>query len=235
MEAEWTGADDAGAISTTSASDIVAGYIRGLVFSGELGPDDKLPPSRELATRLGVSLVTLRLALKSLEATGYLVTSRGSRGGTSVSDAATLGACWTRWLQENADGVDDLFELRTTIETRVAWLAAKRRTKQDLADIEAANTILSETHSSVLRWNVAFHDAVARAAHSEELRRVMADVRERLFLPVDVALRERRIVVMRADHAAIAAAIRARDSAGAAEITRRHIEAVRVLMSRDSK
>ncbi len=233
MESEWSPAGvETATIAAASASDNVARYIRGLIFSGELAPDDWLPPSRELAGRLGVSLVTLRVALKSLETMGYIVTSRGAHGGSRVSDVKTLRACWTRWLRESSDAIDDMFELRTTVETRIAWLAAERRTSAELEDIEAANRTVAETHSSVLRWNVAFHDAVARASRSPRLRRVAADVREELFLPVDLALREHRIVAIREDHAAIAEAIRDRDGERAAKSTREHIDSVRTLMRR---
>ena len=37
---------------------------------------------RDLGARLGISRMTLRLALKALESTGYIVTTRGSRGGS---------------------------------------------------------------------------------------------------------------------------------------------------------
>src|SRR5665648_841520 len=67
------------AFTTAGASENAAWFIRAMIFSGELGPGDRLPPGRDLAARLGISIVTLRVALKSLEAAGYIVTSRGAR------------------------------------------------------------------------------------------------------------------------------------------------------------
>ena len=69
-----------------------------MIYSGQLGPGDRLPTGVELAARLGISVVTLRVALKSLESTGYIVTSRGAHGGSSVSDAEGLTRCWTEWM-----------------------------------------------------------------------------------------------------------------------------------------
>src|SRR5665647_952531 len=74
-----------------------------------------------------------------------------------------------------------------------AWLAAERRSTQELEAIESANTLLVEMGSSVLRWNVAFHDALARAAHNRHLERAMVEVRGELFLPVDAFLRQHRV------------------------------------------
>jgi GntR family transcriptional regulator, transcriptional repressor for pyruvate dehydrogenase complex len=82
--------------TTAGASEKAAWFIRPMIFSGELGPGDRLPPGTDLAARLGISIVTphtLRVALKSLEAADYIVTSRGADGGSNVSDRETLSRC----------------------------------------------------------------------------------------------------------------------------------------------
>ena len=85
-------------LSPDTASESAERYVRALIFWGELGPGDKLPPATELAARLGISRVTLRLALRSLESTGYLITTRGAHGGSRVTDVASLTRCWTQWM-----------------------------------------------------------------------------------------------------------------------------------------
>lgn len=217
-------------LSVPTAADHAAAYVRSLIFSGELAPGDRLPPSRELAARLGISPVTLRLALRSLQSLGYVVTGRGAQAGSRVSDVETLGGCWAAWASRHADDVDGIFELRATVETRIAWLAAERRTDEDMSAIDAANAMLSETHKGVLRWNAVFHDAIAAAAHSRELAAVMAEARGKLFLPVDLALRQHRLDEISRDHADIAQAIRRKDPAGASAAMGAHIDAVRAMM-----
>ena len=56
------------------------------IVAGELRPGDRLPPERELAERIGVSRMTLRQALDSLERRGMVVRARGRRGGTFVAE-----------------------------------------------------------------------------------------------------------------------------------------------------
>jgi GntR family transcriptional regulator len=56
------------------------------ITAGDLSQGDRLPPERELAERLGVSRMTLRQALDSLERRGLLRRSRGRRGGTFVAE-----------------------------------------------------------------------------------------------------------------------------------------------------
>ena len=211
------------ALGTSSASDNAAQFIRAMIYSGELGPGEKLPPGVQLARGLGISVVTLRVALKSLESTGYIVTSLGAHGGARVNDVQGLTACWTRWMSENADQIDDIFELRTTIETRIAWLAAERRSAKDLKAIEEANELLAGPNPSVLPWNAAFHDAVAHAAHSDHLLQAAVAVQGKLFLPVDLAKYEHRVVELRSAHAAILDAIREKDSESATESMRAHL------------
>jgi GntR family transcriptional regulator len=55
------------------------------IASGRLAPGDKLPTERELAAELGVSRMTVRQALNSLTANGFLVRTTGRRGGTFVA------------------------------------------------------------------------------------------------------------------------------------------------------
>jgi GntR family transcriptional repressor for pyruvate dehydrogenase complex len=207
-----------------TASDRAARYIRSLIYSGELRPGDWLPPGRELAERLGISRVTLRLGLKTLEGAGYIVTSRGAHGGSRVSDAAQILRCWTNWMRHSADELEDIFEFRTNVETRIAWLAAERRDDEEMRRIEAADATYRETRESLFRWDVAFHDSLARAAHSRRLEEAMIAVRGELFLPVDQALHEHRTEEVHAFHKAIVAAVKAQDAPRAAEAMRAHIE-----------
>ncbi|TDD09975.1 GntR family transcriptional regulator [Nonomuraea deserti] len=56
------------------------------ISSGELAPGDRLPGERELAGRLGVSRMTLRQALATLERDGVLVRMPGRAGGAFVAE-----------------------------------------------------------------------------------------------------------------------------------------------------
>ena len=212
------------AFTTPRASENAAWFIRAMIFSGELGAGDRLPPGRELAARLGISVVTLRVALKSLETAGYIVTSRGARGGSSVSDLKALGRCWRAWIRDSGHELDDICELRETIEARIAGLAAERRSAEELEAIDRANALLVGTGASVLRWNVAFHDALARAAHNTHLERVMVEVRGELFLPVDAFLRQHRVAELVAAHGAVLEAVRRQDAEGATASMRAHLD-----------
>ena len=219
-------------LDTPSASDGVARLIRGLIFSAELSPGDWLPPSRDLAERLGISQLTLRLGLRSLEAGGYLVTSRGAHGGTRVGDIETLSRIWVAWMAAKGDEVEDMWEFREIVECHVATLAAERRTEQELAAIETAlAAAAADSHSAVLRWNGSFHDALAEAAHSSHLARAVVSVRQELFLPAGLLLREHPADELRAAHAEIFATVRDREPTRAAECMRSHLKWTREIVA----
>lgn len=62
--------------------------IRTLIANGTLIPDEKLPPIRSLAERLGVNNVTVINAYKALESNGYVYSKAGS--GTFVRSSRSL-------------------------------------------------------------------------------------------------------------------------------------------------
>jgi len=233
MSADATHTEDIQEITLIpeTASDSAVRFLRAMIFAGELGPGDKLPPERDLGARLGISRMTLRLALKALESTGYIVTTRGARGGSRVNDAASLGQCWNQWMRRHAGELNDIFEYRTTIETRLAALAAERRTDDDLRIMERA--VASERHpqewASLFRTDIDIHRSIARAARSPRLERAMLAARGELFVPVDLDRLQEREHQVHDTHDAILEAIRRADAAGAAEQMRRHLTLIRQL------
>ncbi|MEU1184245.1 aminotransferase class I/II-fold pyridoxal phosphate-dependent enzyme [Streptomyces sp. NPDC005820] len=94
-------------ISGTTAAEI-AGSVRDLIASGELAPQDLLPPVRMLAEELGVNRNTVASAYRQLVAAGEAET-RG-RGGTVVAGVPQLageGAWFGGRLTDLASGNPD--------------------------------------------------------------------------------------------------------------------------------
>lgn len=64
----------------------IASWLLERVGAGKVRPDDKLPPEEDLAAALGVSRMTLRQALGSLEQQGWIERRRGRSGGNFVRE-----------------------------------------------------------------------------------------------------------------------------------------------------
>ena len=217
-----------------TASESAERYVRALIFWGELGPGDRLPPATEFAARLGISRVTLRIALRSLESMGYLVTTRGAHGGSRVSDLRALQRCWAQWMSEHSGELDDIFEFRITIEQRLAELAALRRTADELEAMESALAEEREhrRRASLFRADAGIHRSIAAAAHSPRLALAMNAVRADLFLPVDEDLLDTTEDDVFATHVDIVAAIRDQDPERASAAAETHVLRVRQLLTR---
>ncbi|WP_214317473.1 GntR family transcriptional regulator [Nonomuraea sediminis] len=61
-------------------------WLQEAISAGEMAPGDRLPGERELAAGLGVSRMTLRQALATLEGKGVLIRVPGRNGGAFVAE-----------------------------------------------------------------------------------------------------------------------------------------------------
>src|ERR671927_1736990 len=66
-------------------SGLIVDQIRLLIRDGHLTAGDRLPSERELGERFGVSRVTVREALRGLEAQGLVAIRVGAHGGAFVT------------------------------------------------------------------------------------------------------------------------------------------------------
>lgn len=201
--------------------------ILGHIEAASLGPGDHLPPERELAEQLGVSRATVSQALVALEVLGVIDVQHGS--GAVLTERPAIGAVLAG-LREHSDRLPDIVEARSTIEVRLAELAAERRTDADLTRIDAAlDAMRAEIDGGErgLGGDELFHAAVTAAAHSAVLGQLMGVIAE--------LVRETRIESLGqpdrpeqslASHRAIADAIRSGDPAAAAAAMREHIDLV---------
>ncbi|MCP4399003.1 MAG: FadR family transcriptional regulator [bacterium] len=61
-----------------TVSELVQNYIRDYIIMNKLGPGDQLPPEGEIATSLEVSRVSVREAVKILQALGIVEVRHGN-------------------------------------------------------------------------------------------------------------------------------------------------------------
>lgn len=73
---------------STPLTDQIRDQIRGLIVTGQLAANDRLPSVRQLAKDLSVAPGTVAKAYKALEAEGFLIARTGA--GTRVSSNATI-------------------------------------------------------------------------------------------------------------------------------------------------
>jgi GntR family transcriptional repressor for pyruvate dehydrogenase complex len=124
-------------ISAQRVSDAVARRLVEQIRDGAFAPNGRLPSERQLAGTFGVSLASIREALRSLEAVG-LVTIEHGRGVFLRSGQTTGGVSdrWMQWLLQHGSSLLDLLEVRQAIETTSAELAAQRAKPELRAELD---------------------------------------------------------------------------------------------------
>lgn len=197
----------------------VAAHIRQAILDGQLKPGERLKESA-LAETFGISRTPIREALMMLQTDG-LITMTPHRG------------TFVRAFESSE--VEDIFQLRTVLEALSAVRACERRTEEDLEAMEAAVIRLDAMDversgvADIWRENVAFHMAVAEAAHTAKLSaflRNLFDLPIYYQRPVHYST-EQKDQFVRA-HRAIFERIRARDATGAEAMVKAHISEARV-------
>ncbi|QDO95846.1 FadR family transcriptional regulator [Ferrovibrio terrae] len=164
----------------TGLSATLAGRLAALIHAGDLGPGDRLPTEKQLVERFAVSRAVVREAIARLKTDGFVE----SRQGSGAFVAAKPGLANFRIVaQSKGTGQLDtadlahVFELRGVIEVGMAELAAQRRTKADIAALDAAFMQMQqalEQGGDGADADDAFHAAIATAAHNPYLAQFAA-------------------------------------------------------------
>src|SRR5256885_12323508 len=132
-----TGRDNSGLfapVSVARASSSIADQIRQAIVTGKLDQGARLPPERELAEQFGVSRVTVRDALRALEAMGLIEVRVGARGGAfvTVPTGSLVGQTMSDMMMMSAVTPEDIVEARLIVELGTVTLAGARATGEDL-------------------------------------------------------------------------------------------------------
>ncbi len=206
----------------------VAGQISTWIEENGLEAGDRLPPERELAQRLGVSRATLSQALVALEVIGVVAVRHGD--GTVVTGRQRQAGRIVEAIRDHADRLPEIIETRDALETKIAALAAVRRTEEDLVRIDDSLEAMAadiEAGGRGVEGDERFHGAVTTAAHSLLLARLMDEIGD--------LIRESRLESLGqpgrpqdslAGHRSIARAIRDGDPDVAARAMHAHVEMV---------
>jgi GntR family transcriptional regulator, transcriptional repressor for pyruvate dehydrogenase complex len=205
----------------------VVSQIQAWVAENGLEVGDRLPPERELATRLGVSRATISQALVAMEVVG-VVSVRHGDGVVLVEPAGSAKV--VNALRRHAQQLPEIIEAREALETKLAALAADRRTADDLAAMEDALAFMERDIADGGRGvegDERFHAAVTAAGHSPLLAKLMAEISDLIReTRIESLSQPDRPVNSLAGHRRIADAIRAGDAEAAAQAMHEHVTMV---------
>lgn len=156
-------------------TDRVAGRLLEMIATDPAyTPGARLPGETRLCQLFGVSRTTLREAVRSLAARGYLEVRRGS--GTFVLDRGAGADIDLSRLELAQVRLRDLFEIRMMIEPQAARLACIRGTDREIQEIDRRAGAVAQaiqTGADFTDLEEAFHRAVAAAAHNQFMEQLM--------------------------------------------------------------
>ncbi|MDH3263363.1 MAG: GntR family transcriptional regulator [Paracoccaceae bacterium] len=211
--------------------DTVVAAVKALIAEGAYAPGDRLPPERELIGSLGLSRSALRKALDALEREGAIWRHVGKgtfvAGRSGAADAGGLGEIGQQITPVR------MMRARLCIEPAIAREAAINASAEAVVRVARAKDAAARAESwdEYERQDDRFHRAVAEAADNilllalfDQLNRVQRAVAWETVVRQSARPPEEHSSF--AEHEAIAAAIAARDPAGAQGAMRRHIGSV---------
>ncbi|KFZ81027.1 GntR family transcriptional regulator [Amycolatopsis sp. MJM2582] len=201
--------------------------IKAHVEESGLHAGDKLPSERDLAERLGVSRASIKQAIVVLEVQGLLESRHG--GGTYLRNDH-LDVEPVDELVARRSRLPEVLEAREAMETKLAELAALRRSDEDLAAIDAALEFMKseiEDGGHGAEGDRRFHEAITAAANNALLAEFMRSIDTQIAESRNESLRQPgRPWRSLSQHQKIAEAIRAGAPKAAANAMRQHVQTV---------
>lgn len=209
------------------ADQIYESLLQDIVLQ-RLEDGQRLPSEALLCERFSVSRPVLRDALKRLKNKGLIVARQGS--GSFVRRPKNIS------LQAGASmNVADIIrslEFRMAVDGEAAYLAAKRRNKKDIENIEAAGKeferILGANEIAV-NCDFRFHLSIAIASHNDlfvsslwKIHRTIGHELTLLNLTSQKSANRKQVV--KDQHIGLWTSIRDGNSDLAAEIARKHVQ-----------
>lgn len=147
------------------------------IQAGNLKPGEKLPSESLIMAQHGVSRTVVREAISHLQANKLVQTRHGI--GTFVLEPAptlSLGASTVLTIRD----VLAVLELRISLETEAAWLAASRRTSEHVHELRLALATMQAHHGErtpqAVEADVRFHQLIAQATGNRYFEEILRDL-----------------------------------------------------------
>jgi DNA-binding FadR family transcriptional regulator len=217
-------------VSSNRMSEAIVEQIRALIRSEQLRPGDRLPSERDLGERMGVSRVTIREAMRVLEASGLVEIRVGARGGAIVTtpSSSKLGTGLADLISLSPLTAAEVTEAREVFEIGIIPMVVERATDEDIAELRA----MVAEHKAALKngeygmpMSAAFHVRVAACSHNAAIEMLV----QSFHGPLLMSLREAQVAAPlmghrgTTEHRDFVEAVARRDVEAAESIMRAHI------------
>jgi GntR family transcriptional repressor for pyruvate dehydrogenase complex len=218
-------------VSIGRISEVIVEQIRLLIRQGQLSAGDRLPSERELCERFGVSRVTVREALRVLEANGLVEIRVGARGGAFVTAPSSrlVGEGIADLITLASLTAVEVTEARMVFELGIIGLVCERATDEDVAalyEICDRSSAALQGDDYPLELSAEWHARYARAAHNRAVAMLVESLHGPLLMSLERARQAAPLHGRRGvdEHRALVDAIASRDAAKATALMGMHLE-----------
>ncbi|WP_282941218.1 FadR/GntR family transcriptional regulator [Paenibacillus sp. RC67] len=220
------------------AYEVVAGAIKDQIIQGDYPVGSRLPSVEQLAVNFNVGRSTIREALMSLKAHGWVDVRHG--GGTFVLQTSSPAPLWQAPEINDIHQLKAWLELRFILETESAALAAHRRSEQHVTELlsNLQEMDVLEDEEELEKADIRLHTTLADASGNPLLKGTLAS----LFSSMGTVMRDSRRLWLFADqsetgrlseeHHLIVAAVEERDADKAKERMALHLRKVEQVLER---
>lgn len=223
---------DAQSVARPQLTEIITDELIRQITENGLGPGDRLPSEAELVEQFDVSRTVIRESLRQLSALGIVSLRQGRPTTVSAPRADPLQNYFSFAVSARSAGLWEGFELRRSLETEAAALAAARATDDVLDEL---GRVVESMRSSVRvqdQWvkdDLRFHVLIAKGSGNDLMGHVIEAISD--VIQVGVRTLYERKDLLNVDetyrrHADLYEAIRSRDSGRARRAMVIHFEAI---------
>ncbi|NJC66035.1 FadR family transcriptional regulator [Planosporangium flavigriseum] len=217
-------------VQPVRAYERIVQQIEDAILRGDLRPGQRLPSERDLVQQFSVSRSSVREALRVLQSNGMVRSRAGDPAGPEVLpfSPATLQKSMTTLARVSELSLAELIQFRMLLDSSANLLAARLRTEEQLAEMDAAMAVMraaTDDYEEFSRADVAFHDAVARASGNRLVQVCNQVVRSVVLTLIEdkiarAADRTAQMAESIAHHAEVLDAVRISDGPAAARLAR---------------
>lgn len=147
----------------------VMGAVKAHIRENGLQVGDWLPSEGAFAEKLGVSRSVVREVYRSLAALTLIDIGNGRRPRVAAPKADVLALVTDHAVHTDQVTIQQIFDVRRTIERRTVVLATMRRSDREAAEIIAlAEAMQRDFHEpqKVMEHDIAFHEAIGMASRN---------------------------------------------------------------------
>ncbi len=213
------------------------------ILAGRFQPGEKLPPERELKETFQVGRGAVREALRVLEQKGLLEIRLGAQGGAIVTQPSgePMLESLSLLVKRKEIPFEDIQEFRSTVEGRIASLAAERRTPEDMDRLQAIILKCEKLSENEDDWDGflfedgRFHQELSNIARNQLFSLIADALHRNIHNYYDSRLQKKKTILAEnlEDLRVIYQAVKNGDSQRASQSMRNHIVRFDAYMSNE--